>query len=145
MDDIFFRYLHFLGMLVMMAALVCEHMLLSPTMTATQLKKLARLDIVYGISALVVFIAGISLWFWVGKPAAFYSQNWVFHLKVTLFVLILALSILPSLFFIRASRSGAETVALPKVVIMLVRTEMLVMLIIPLLAVLMAKGVGLSH
>ncbi|ROQ24207.1 DUF2214 family protein [Gallaecimonas pentaromativorans] len=144
MDDIFFRYLHFIGMMALMATLVAEHLLLAPTMTPAELKRLARIDTIFGLSALVVLAAGLTLWFGVGKPAVFYSHNWVFHLKITLFVLAALLSIYPTLFYRKHRNSSAETVAMPKVVVMLIRTELLLLLVIPLLAVLMAKGIGLS-
>lgn len=144
LEDALIRYLHFVGIIGLAAALVAEHLLLAPRLSGPQLRRLARIDGLYGISALLVLGAGLTLWLGVGKPAAFYNLNGLFHLKVTLFVLLALLSIYPTLFFLKHRNSQADEVAIPKVIIMLIRTELLLLLVIPLLAVLMAKGVGLS-
>ena len=144
-QEILVRYLHFASILVLASALVSEHLLLSGSVTRAQLKRVRRLDAIYGIAAIVVFVTGLLQWVHVGKPAMFYTKNWIFHLKLTAFVLVAFLSIYPTVFFIR-NRSGSdnEEVQIPKSVIMTIRLEMLLLFILPLLAVLIARGVGLS-
>jgi putative membrane protein len=87
---------------------------------------------------------GLTLWFGnVGKSSAFYSKNWIFHTKITLFALIGILSIHPTVFFIRKRKGSAdEVIAIPKSVFWMLRLELLLLAIIPLLAGLMARGVG---
>ncbi|WKE65391.1 DUF2214 family protein [Gallaecimonas kandeliae] len=144
MDEILVRYLHFIGIMTLAATLVAEHLLLAPSLAPAQLRRLARIDAIYGLAALLVLGAGLTLWLGVGKPAVFYSHNWVFHLKLTLFVLLALLSIYPTRFFLKHRNSEAE-VAVPKAIVMVVRTELLLLLVIPLLAATMAKGVGLAQ
>lgn len=139
--DLFVRYFHFLGIFAMFALLTVQHMLLKGQVAAGGMKKIAGIDAAYGASALVVLLCGLGLWLWVGKPAGFYSHNWVFHTKVTLFVLVGILSIFPTLFILK-NRKKTTTVDVPKYIVMLVRFELLLLCIIPLLAVLMANGVG---
>jgi len=143
MDDIIFRYLHFLGIIVFSAALFSEHLLLKREMNSSEIKKVAVLDLIYGVSALLVMAVGFVLWFWVGKPAKFYSQNPIFMVKITLFFVIAFLSIYPSVFFFK-HRKTENNVTVPKIIFMLLRFEMILLLLIPLLAVYMAKGIGLS-
>jgi putative membrane protein len=139
--DLFVRYFHFLGIFAMFALLTVQHMLLKGQVAAGGMKKIAVIDATYGAAALVVLLCGLGLWLWVGKPAGFYSHNWVFHTKVTLFVLVGILSIFPTLFILK-NRKKNTTVDVPKYIVMLVRFELLLLCIIPLLAVLMANGVG---
>jgi Predicted membrane protein len=139
--DLFVRYFHFLGIFAMFALLTVQHMLLKGQVAAGGMKKIAIIDAAYGASALVVLLCGLGLWLWVGKPAGFYSHNWVFHTKVTLFVVVGILSIFPTLFILK-NRKKTTTVDVPKYIVMLVRFELLLLCIIPLLAVLMANGVG---
>ena len=143
MDDILIRYLHFIGIIILTGTLVSEHMMLTGQVTVTQMKKIARIDMVYGASSIVVLGAGLTLWLAVGKPAAFYTANSLFHGKISLFILMFLLSIYPSLFIFKASRSADSLITIPKKVINLIRAELSCLVLIPLLAVLMAKGYGL--
>ncbi|HLT74033.1 MAG TPA: DUF2214 family protein [Ohtaekwangia sp.] len=144
--EIFLRYLHFISIFAIVGSLVSEHLLLKKEMTRSQIGRVARIDAVYGIAALTLLAAGLTLWLSdIGKPAAFYSKNWIFHLKITCFLLIGLLSIYPTVFFIKNRKGdGNETVKIPKSVFMMLRLELTLLFIIPLLAGFMAKGIGLS-
>ncbi|WP_027252464.1 DUF2214 family protein [Photobacterium halotolerans] len=144
MFEIVIRYFHFIGIFALFSVLVVEHMLIKRRLTAEEMHRLARLDALYGISAVVVLLAGLAMWFLVGKPAAFYTANPVFHAKVTLFLIVAALSVFPTVFFYRHRRTTRETIPVPPVIVILIRLELLLLLAIPLLAVLMAKGIGLG-
>lgn len=139
----FIRYLHFIGIVLLSGALVGEHLLLKRSVEAAQLRRIAVLDMLFGASAVIVLLGGLGQWFWGMQPASFYSGNWVFHLKVTLFVVMALLSIYPTVFFLRNRKHLSGEVAIPGVIIHLIRAELALLLIIPLLAVLMAQGIGL--
>lgn len=143
MDYVFVKYLHILAVLVLFSTLVLEHLFTKAGLDADARTRLARIDMIYGIAAGVVLIAGLLMWFAVGKDAEFYSYNPVFYAKVGLFVLVGLISIYPTVFFIRHRQSTDATIAVPRSVIMAIRVELLLMLIIPLLAVAMAQGYGL--
>jgi putative membrane protein len=140
-SDLLIRYFHFLAIFAMFSLLTVQHMLLKGQVEAKLMKKISILDVAYGVSALVALLAGLALWFWVGKPAGFYSHNWVFHTKLTLFVLVALLSFLPTRFIMKNRRTSSD-VTVPKSIVMVIRMELLLLCIIPLLAVLMANGVG---
>ncbi|WMW80609.1 DUF2214 family protein [Undibacterium cyanobacteriorum] len=145
MDYVIVKYLHMIGILVLFASLVLEHSLLRPEVSAATIKKLAIVDGIYGFSALIVMLAGLMLWFQVGKGSAFYTPNHIFHLKVGLFALVGLASIYPTAFFLKHRKTQAESIAIPKAIIMIVRCEMLAILVLPLFAVMMAQGLGLPH
>lgn len=144
MTYILFRYLHLIAVLVLAGALIIENLAISPRLSRAEVRSLLRVDAAYGISAALVLTLGLLLWFVVGKPASFYSLNPVFHAKVGLFVLVGLLSIYPTLFLLRQRRSTEESVEIPPLLILTLRIELLLLLVIPVLAFLMARGIGLS-
>jgi putative membrane protein len=141
-EDALIRYLHFLGILVFVGGLVVELFLLSDEVSAKDMRKIASADAMCGMSFLLILISGLLLWLVVGKPAEFYSDNIVFHIKLLLVTLTLLLAISPALFFIRARNSKAAKVSVPARIMMQVRAEVVLLLFVPLMAVLMATGYG---
>ncbi|HEY5799335.1 MAG TPA: DUF2214 family protein [Burkholderiaceae bacterium] len=144
--DIALRYLHFLCVFVIFATLTAEHMLLKPVVARAEIVRLARIDAAYGIAAMLLLAVGLTLWLGgYGKPAAFYSGNWIFHLKLTCFVAIGLLSIRPTLFILR-NRAGSphDQVTVPRGIRNALRIELALLIVMPLLAGLMAHGVGLN-
>jgi putative membrane protein len=142
--EIFLRYLHFISIFAIVGALSSEHLLLKKQLTRAEIKRLSRVDAVYGIAALLLLTVGLTLWFsGVGKPSVYYTKNWIFHTKITLFAAIGLLSIYPTIFFVKNAKGDAgELVEVPQSVFWMLRFELLLLFIIPLLAGLMAHGVG---
>ncbi|MCE7057390.1 DUF2214 family protein [Algoriphagus sp. AGSA1] len=142
--EIILRYLHFISIFAIVGSLVCEHLLLRKTMSRREIKRIAAIDGVYGMGALTLLAAGLTLWLGgFGKPSVFYTQNFIFHIKISLFATIGILSIYPTVFFTKNRRGNPEEVVpIPKAIVMLLRIELLLLFIIPLLAGLMAKGIG---
>ncbi len=144
--EIALRYLHFISIFAIVSSLVAEHLLLKHQMTRAELGRLARIDSVYGLAALVLLGAGLTLWLGsIGKPDEFYTNNWIFITKISLFLCVGLLSIYPTIFFIK-NRKGQpdEAIKIPKAIFWMLRIELLLIFIIPLLAGLMSKGIGLS-
>ena len=140
MAEIVFRYIHFIGIMSLASVLVMQHLILSSEVTKQELKKIIFLDVIYGISAMLVLIAGLTLWLSVGKNASFYSTNWVFHIKLTLFVVILLFSIYPTLYFRKSRKIAQDTVVMPKMIIMSIRMQLLLVFVLPFLGVLISRG-----
>lgn len=144
MSEILIRYAHFAAMLILAGSLFAEHLLLKAEMTAAEIRQIAIVDMIFGIAAAAVLAAGLALWLGgVGKPAAFYSANPVFHAKLGLFVLIAMLSIYPTAFFLKQRNRAVAVISVPRSIPMAVRLEMLLLMVQPLLATLMAHGYGL--
>ncbi len=144
MDEMLVRYIHFLGIISLAAGLVTEQFLVSKEVSANQMRKIATADAICGIGTLLILVSGILLWFAVGKPAEFYSGNWVFYTKLTIFLGIIVLAIYPAVFFIKNRNSELTVINVPRSVIILIRVELALLFTVPLLAVFMAKGFGLA-
>src|SRR5690348_11513442 len=99
--ELFLRYMHFISIFAIVGSLTTEHMLLKKELKRSEIDRLAKIDMVYGIAALVLLMAGLTLWLsGVGKPSIYYTKNWIFHTKLTFFLIVGLLSIYPTIFFI---------------------------------------------
>jgi putative membrane protein len=90
-----------------------------------------------------VLTTGMGLWMWLGelgKAEAFYSDNWVFNLKFGLFIVVGILSIYPTIFFIKQSKS-TESVSVPSIIKKLIYIELIIVFFMPWLAGLIARGI----
>ena len=143
MEELYVRYFHFLSIIVLASALVGEHLLLSKKMPVNVFKKVIVLDAIYCVSAVTTLVSGLLLWLSFGKPAEFYSSNYIFHIKLTLYVAIALLSIFPTVYFLRNLKTKEHDIILPQYLISIIRLELLLFLPLPLLGVLIAKGIGL--
>lgn len=143
-------YLHYIGIMLLMGSLISEHLLLKPKMTKEQINSLAVTDLIYGMSALLVLATGLLRWFVYGKGSDYYLSNPLFHTKLTLFVILAILSIFPTIKFLKWRKqvnNGQEPDINYKTVkrlFMYIRLELLILAIIPLLAVMLARGTGIN-
>lgn len=144
MEDLYIRYIHFLGIILLSATLFYELTSFSRTLTNTQLKKLLWIDALLGISAVIVLISGGLLWGSFGKPSGFYTKNPIFHIKLTIFFLIAIISIFPTWFLLKNRKSTEAVISPPSYVLHIIKVEATLLIAIPLLAVLMARGIGLA-
>ena len=142
--EIILRYIHFVSIFTIVGSLVSEYLLLKKEMTRTEIKRLSIVYAAYGFAALTLLIAGLTLWLGgFGKPTEFYTRNWIFHTKIALFITIGLLSIYPTVFFIKKSKGEPnQTVTIPSTIYWMIRIELIILFIIPLLAGLMAHGIG---
>ena len=144
--ELFIPYLHFLSIMVLMGSLITEHLLLKPSITKEQIKSLATVDMIYGISAIIVLTTGILRWFVYGKGYDFYMSTPLFHIKLTLFIALAILSIFPTLKILKWKKSVKNnteqeiTTKSVKKLLMFIRIELLILAIMPLLAVMIARG-----
>jgi putative membrane protein len=143
--ELLLRYTHFISIFTIVSCLFAEHLLLKPTVSRKEIDRISKIDGIYGIAVLILLGAGLMLWFGGhGKPMEFYSQNPVFHLKLGLFAGIGVLSIYPTVFFFQKRKGNpSDKISIPSALIWMVRMELVFLLIIPILAGMMAKGIGL--
>ncbi|MEQ8546677.1 MAG: DUF2214 family protein [Cyclobacteriaceae bacterium] len=135
------RYAHFIGIFLVVSSLFFEAIYVGKEMSPKQLKLLTKIDGLYGFGAILT--TGMGLWMWLGelgKPAAFYGDNWIFTLKFSLFIVVGLLSIYPTIFFIQKAKLN-ETVKVPTILKKLVYVELLIVFVMPWLAGLMARGI----
>lgn len=139
-------YLHYLGIMTLMGALITQHLIVKSSMNKEDIKTIATVDIIYGIAAVLVLTTGLLRWFLYGKGSEFYLSNPIFHTKLTLFFVMGIISIFPTLRILKWRKfsrqdntfkvSGKEASR----VLMFVRIELLILAIIPLLAVMLNRG-----
>jgi putative membrane protein len=144
--ELLLRYFHFVSIFVIVGSLVSEHLLLKPLLSKKSIDQLSKIDGIYGLAVLSLLGAGLTLWLGGhGKPTEFYSENPLFHFKLGLFVAIGLLSIYPTVFFVKNRKGNPEElIKVPKAIFWMIRLELLLVFVIPILAGLMAKGVGLG-
>jgi putative membrane protein len=132
--------------MALMGSIITEHVILKPRMTQEQVKSLAVVDLIYGLSAILVLATGLLRWFMYGKGYDFYMSTPLFHIKLTLFIVLGILSIFPTLKILKWKKQykGGEEPEISekqvKRLLMFIRIELLIVAIIPLLAVMIARG-----
>lgn len=142
-------YLHYIGIMVLMGALIAEHLTLKPGITKEQVKSLASVNVILIIAVVVVLATGLLRWFvFDPKGIDFFSKNPLFHIKLTLFVVMAVLSIFPSRKFCKWNKQAKQGNHLDisgrdiKKQLTFIRIELLLLAIIPILAVMVALGKG---
>ncbi len=109
---------------------------------------LTKTDGIYGLAAIVVVATGILNWMNFGKGTEYYSSNSLFILKFSLFILVGLLSIYPTVWLLRYKKRNKENppeeieIANFKQLKQIIHIELVLMALIPLLATLMANGIG---
>ena len=150
MTEVLVVYLHFAAMILIAVFLAIEYLICVPGMARETVKLLARLDILYLIAAVLAVATGVARLVWFGKGAGFYLHNPVFYIKLALFVAIGLISVPPTMQYLRwmrMLRTGSDAVTAEFEVLRARRyvlAELVLFAIIPLLAVLMARGIGIQ-
>lgn len=143
-------YLHFVSIFVMFALLVLEHRLFKLPLDLARARSLVIVDLAYGASAGVVLLSGIARALWFAKGPDYYLHNAAFHALVGLFVVVALLSVYPTMTFLnwrnalKAGQVPQPSESQARRVTLVIRVELLAMLILPLLASLMAHGIGMT-
>jgi len=147
--DALLAYLHYISIFTLIVFLTAEAVVLRPDMTPEIRHRLARYDAVFGFAALAVLITGLLRVFYGAKGYAFYVHNPVFHVKVGLFILVGLMSIVPTINILRWKKQGKTLPNFVPTPAEIAKTRRWVMIeshliiIIPLAAVLMARGIGM--
>ena len=143
-------YLHYMAMVSIAVILVLEHGLCVPGLAAGRIRLLARIDRLYLLAAVLALGSGAARVVWFGKGAAFYLHNPVFYIKLALFAAVGLMSLPPTLQFLRwlrgldsRSTSMAEDYQVLRVR-RYVAAELALFALIPLMATLMARGIGIQ-
>jgi len=140
-------YLHYLSIILLGAFLTGELVICRPPLRAEQVRQLPRLDIAFFAAALLALGTGLLRLFFYAKGVHFYLPNPAFIVKMILYVAIALMSIIPTRQFIawrRALDAGAPPpdVAAVARVRRLLHVELALAALMPLAAVLMARGIG---
>jgi putative membrane protein len=141
-----FAFLHHLCAFTLVSAVAIEFMLIKQELTLASARRLQVVDIVLGIAAGLLLVVGLLRVFFFEKGADYYLHSHAFHLKLTLFIVVGLLSIIPTREFLSwgaSLRAGqVPVISAPKLkrVTMVIHSELLAIVIILLCAAIMARG-----
>ncbi|MEP7060875.1 MAG: DUF2214 family protein [Betaproteobacteria bacterium] len=143
-----FAFLHFAAAFALFAALAAELVLTRGTPDATVLRRLAAIDLMFGIAAMTVIAAGLMRVFYFEKGAGYYFHNAAFIAKLALFVVIGMMSAYPTRQFLswrKAQRRGEVVVVDAgrlRSIRRVLHIEATLFVVLMLCASLMAHGIG---
>lgn len=147
--DLVLAILHHLLVFSLAGIIAAEVVLVRNDMTASTVRRLARIDRHYGMVAMLVIVVGAARVTWGLKGWEFYVYNWVFWAKMATFAAVGLLSILPTIRFLswRRQAAGDPSYRVPQAELATVRScvlaQALLFLLIPAFAAAMARGYGL--
>ena len=143
-------YVHYLGIVLCFGSLLFERMTLKVDLNRNETISMIVADIIYGIAGLAILVTGILRVKYFGQGGDFYTSNPVFWTKVGLYVIVGLLSLYPTITYILwaipLSKNKLPDISdsLVKRFKFIITFELLGFSTIPLLATLMARGVGLG-
>ncbi|HUI99012.1 MAG TPA: DUF2214 family protein [Usitatibacter sp.] len=146
--DAILAYLHFTSIFLLFSFLVVETMMLRGRLEEPEVRLLGRVDIWYFGAAIAVLVTGFSRLVWGAKGPEFYLTSWPIYVKLALFLTVGILSVGPTLRFVRWRRmferdaSWSVPEAERKRARRTVMIEVHLAALIPLFAVIMARGLG---
>ncbi len=148
--DAILAYLHHLGIGLLIACLAMETVLVRQTLfTPLIIYKLARIDAATGFAAGLVLVAGVGRVMYGLKGSEFYISNHIFWTKMMMFALVALASIPVTIQILKWRRAAIldPNFQPPNAMLRRVRRHLQIewgiILIIPLAAVLMARGFGM--
>lgn len=150
MTQALLAYLHYLSIFVLFALLSIEHVQFRLPLEVGRARRLIFTDLAFGLTASLVLTTGVIRVIWGEKGWEYYLHNGFFQAKIGLFILVSLLSITPTLVFLswrntlKAGQVPTVSDGQARLVIMAIRLELFLLLLIPLLAVFMARGYGYS-
>ena len=148
MIELIFSYIHILAMMVMAASLAVEIMLLASHDGSNTAEDLTRADFAYFLAAGMAVLSGAVKLFMSSKGMMYYFGNPVFLVKILLFFAAAGLSMIPSRRYAhwrsRMHMDLGYRIPAPEArsTLRLTVVELAIILILPLLAVMMSRGVG---
>jgi putative membrane protein len=145
--DALLAYAHFLAILFLTAVLCAELAVYRQELAAPIARRLQKIDLFFGIAALVVIVTGVARVAFGLKGADFYLHNPIFWTKMGLFLLVGLLSIAPTVHYLRWNATlsaGADAIREEPRTFGRIRSllvaEIVVLAFIPLCAALMSRG-----
>lgn len=143
-----FAFLHHLAAFALVSAIAAEFLMIREELTLRSARRILFADMIIGIAAATVLIAGLLRVFFFEKGADYYAHNAFFIAKISLFVAIALLSIYPTREFL-SWRKGLNDGRLPAIAAAklqsirgVIHLELAGIGLILLCAALMAKGIG---
>ena len=143
-------YIHYLSLMFCFGALIFERVTLKVNLDRKSAISMVAADLVYGLAGIALLVSGILRVRYFGHGGDFYTQNPIFWIKVALFIFVGLLSLYPTITYllwaVPLSKGDLPEVNKKKIstLQLLINIELLGFASIPLLAALMARGIGLK-
>ena len=143
-------YIHYLGIILCFGALLYERIFLKVDLNKKEVINMIIADVIYGIAGLAILVTGILRVKYFGQGGEFYLSNPIFWFKVSLYVIVGLLSLYPTttyiLWAIPLSKNELPIISdnIVKRFKFIISTELACFAMIPFLATLMARGIGLN-
>ncbi len=141
--------LHHIAAFTVAACLVYEFVAYRKNLTVAEARNIQRVDLVYGIAASLVLVAGFLRVYFFEKGSTYYFANHLFWTKMVLFVIVGLLSIYPTIRYIKwnpelaANQSPEIPEAEYKNIRLLLWLEIIGLVLILFAAPAMARGLGM--
>ena len=143
-------YIHYLSFMLCFGALVFERVSVKTNPNKEEAISIVIADVIYGIAGVALLVSGIYRVIKFGQGSDFYTDNPIFWTKIIVFAIVGSLSLYPTVTYVLWSVPLIKG-ELPKVNSKLVSRLKLILNIelagfalIPFLATLMARGIGLE-
>ena len=143
-------YVHYLSFMLCFGALIYERVSLKADLSRKEAISMVIADTIYGIAGITLLISGIYRVIKFGQGSEFYTHNPIFWAKIIVFALSGSLSLYPTftyvLWLIPLSKGIVPVVKenLVSRLRLIINFELVGFASIPLLATLMARGIGLG-
>ena len=140
-------FLHHVAAFIVVGALMVELVVLRNDLTIPSARSVLRMDMAYGIAALVLLAVGFVRVFHTEKGAPYYFASVPFLVKLTLFIVVGLLSIYPTIQLLRwrpalrAQRMPVIDAGVLRTMRTIMHIELTLLVVILLLAPMMARGI----
>ena len=147
--DLHLAIAHHILIFALAGVLAFEIGVIRQGMTGTDIRRVGRVDLWYGILAALIVAVGFARAVYAAKGWAYYSVNHFFWAKIGTFALVGLLSLVPTFAILRWRRAlGSDTAFLPSAsavanVRRFLWAEALLFALIPAFAAAMARGYGM--
>jgi putative membrane protein len=141
-----FAFLHHLCAFTLVSTVAIEFALIRGELTLSSARRLQVTDLVLGIAAGALLVIGLLRVFFFEKGAAYYFHSQAFMAKLSIFIVIGLLSIVPTKEFLswrgalKAGQVPAISAKKLRLVTAVIHGELLAIVIILLCAAIMARG-----
>jgi putative membrane protein len=141
-----FAFLHHLAAFTLVSAIAVEFALLRGELSASVARRIVITDAVYGTAAGVLLVVGLLRVFFFEKGVTYYFSSHAFLIKLTVFIAVGLLSIVPTLEFLswrkvlrlgQMPAPGAWKMGLVRAIL---HAELIGVVVILLCAAVMARG-----
>jgi putative membrane protein len=141
-----FAFLHHLCAFTLVSAVAIEFTLIRQELTVASARRLQVTDLVLGVAAGALFIIGLLRVFYFEKGASYYFHSHAFLTKLSLFLIVGLLSIIPTMEFlswrdaIKAGQVPVVDIGKRRRVTAVIHAELAAIVVIVLCAAIMARG-----